>query len=298
MGAVAEDKNVRFRGTQSTLPKIRTIGQARSWYEDIYHWILTRTWPQFFGFVFLAFLSLNTLFACLYLLQPGSIANARPGSFEDMFFFSVQTLATIGYGGMMPATRYGHVIVTMEALTGIVSVALMTGITFAKFSRPIARILFSEKMVIAPRDGVPHLMFRMANWRHNQVVEAQLRFILLVTETTREGESLRRPQEIALVRDKNPMFALTWVAMHKIDESSPFYGDDAIERLRARRGEMFLTLTGFDETIMQTIHARRTYSLDDIIAGARFADIIQVQEDGTRELDYTKFHEVVMLDRA
>jgi inward rectifier potassium channel len=272
------------------------VGQARAWHEDIYHWILTRTWPQFFAFVFLAFLGLNTLFACLYLLQTGSIANARPGSFEDMFFFSVQTLATIGYGGMTPATRYGHVIVTMEALTGIVSVALMTGITFAKFSRPLARILFSEKMVIAPRDGVPHLMFRMANWRHNQVVEAQLRLVLLVTEVTREGDSLRRPQEIPLVRDKNPMFALTWVAMHAIDETSPFHGEDAIERLRARKGEMFLTVTGYDETIMQTIHARRAYSLDDIVKNARFADIISVEEDGTRKLDYTRFHEVVPLD--
>ncbi|MGZ3419914.1 MAG: ion channel [Polyangiales bacterium] len=293
---MAEEKNVRFRGTRSTLPKIRAVGQARSWYDDIYHWILTRTWPQFFGFVGLVFLAINTLFACLYLLQPGSIANARPGSFEDMFFFSVQTLATIGYGGMMPATRYGHVIVTFEALTGIVSVALMTGITFAKFSRPVARILFSEKMVIAPRDGVPHLMFRMANWRHNQVVEAQLRLILLVSETTREGDTLRRPEEVPLVRDKNPMFALTWVAMHKIDESSPFFGPGALERLRGLRAEMFLSITGYDETIMQSIHARCTYQLDDIVPNARFADIISLKNDGTRELDYTKFQEIVALD--
>jgi inward rectifier potassium channel len=294
---MAEERRtpVRFRGSVRTLPQIRAKGQHRAPYEDIYHWILTRTWPQFFGTVGLAFLFINTLFATLYLLEPGSIANARPGSFEDMFFFSVQTLATIGYGGMSPATRYGHVIVTLEALTGIVSVALMTGITFAKFSRPTARILFSEKMVIGPRNGVPHLMFRMANWRHNQVVEAQLRLILLLTEVTQEGETLRRPTEVPLVRDKNPMFALTWMAMHRIDESSPFAD---LEKLRTQGADLFLTITGYDETIMQNIHARYTYKLDDIVVNARFADIITVHPDGYRELDYTRFHEIIKIPSA
>jgi inward rectifier potassium channel len=286
---------IRFTPQKSTLPRIRAVGQVRRPFDDVYHWILTRSWPQFFAFVGLAFLAVNTLFALLYLAQPGSIANTRPGSFEDLFFFSVQTLATIGYGGMMPATRYGHVMVTLEALTGLVSVALTTGITFAKFSRPIARVVFSDKMVIAPRDGVPHLMFRMANWRHNLVVEAQLRLVLLVAETSKEGETLRRPLELPLVRDRNAMFALTWVAMHKIDESSPFFGDNGFARLRERKAELYLSLTGFDETIMQNIHARTAYGLDDIVQNARFVDIIAVQPDGTRVLDYTKFNDVVPL---
>lgn len=288
--------SVRFRQHQGRLPRIVTVGQHRAPWDDVYHWILTRTWPQFFATVALTFVLVNGLFALLYRAQPGCVANVK--DYEEAFYFSVQTLGTIGYGGMFPVSRYGHIVVAVEALIGIVSVALMTGITFAKFSRPTSRILFSSKMVIAPRDGVPHLMFRMANWRHNQVVEAQLRLILLVTEVTREGESLRRPMELPLVRDRNPMFALSWMAMHRIDESSPFHGEGAFEKLRALRGELFLSLVGYDETIMQNIHARYSYALDDIVPDARFADIMKVEPDGTRVLDYLKFDEVIPLDRT
>lgn len=283
---------VRFRKSPSSLPRIVTEGRAKSPLGDIYHFLLVRSWTQFFVLISVSFVALNIVFATLYLAVPGSIANARPGSFEDAFFFSVHTLGTIGYGSMAPVGHYGNAIVAVEALVGMISIALITGLTFAKFTRPTAKILFSEKMVIQPRDGVPHLAFRMANWRHNQVVEAQLRVMLLLTHKTLEGDSLRMPVELSLVRDRNAMFGLTWLAMHKIDESSPFHGEGALESLRARNGEMFLSLTGFDETIMQSIHARHSYSLDDIVMNARFADILTVMPDGTRSLDYGKFHEV------
>lgn len=284
---------VRFRAHTGRLPKIVAIGRERKFTEDIYHWVLTLRWREFFAVIALAFLAMNTLFALFYLAIPGSIANAREGSFEDAFFFSVHTMGTIGYGSMAPASRYGNVIVAIEALVGMVSVALMTGITFAKFARPTARILFSEKLVIQPRDGVPHLVLRLANWRHNQVIEAQLKMILLLSHKTLEGDTLRQPTEIKLVRDRNAMFGLTWLAMHRIDEESPFFGDEGFQRLRAKQGEIFVSITGFDETIMQSIHARFAYSLDDIVPNARFADILTVQPDGTRVLDYSRFHEVV-----
>ena len=294
---MADPKPVRFRRHQGQLPKIEAVGRSRAPIEDIYHWILTRTWREFFAAIALAFVAINTIFALLFLAVPGSISNAREGSFEDAFFFSVHTMGTIGYGSMAPGSRYGNIVVALEALVGMVSMALMTGITFAKFAKPTARVLFSEKMVIQPRDGIPHLAFRLANWRHNQVVEAQLRMIILLTHKTAEGDTLRQPTEIKLVRDRNAMFGLTWLALHRIDEQSPFYGPNAIESLRARQGEMFLSLTGYDETIMQSIHARYAYSLDDIIPDARFADILTVTSDGTRVLDYTRFHEVVPIDR-
>src|SRR5262249_27446636 len=158
------------------------------------------------------FFATNTFFALLYMSAPGSVLNARDGSFEDAFFFSVQTLATIGYGVMSPGTRFGHIVVTLEALTGILGVALITGLTFAKFARPTARALFTEKAVFSRRNGVPHLMFRMANWRRNMVVEAQLRVILPAEEKTAEGETMRKVTELALVRDRTPMFSLTWNA--------------------------------------------------------------------------------------
>jgi inward rectifier potassium channel len=222
------------------------------------------------------------------------VTNTRPGSFEDAFFFSVQTMATIGYGGMTPATRFAHVVVTVEAMTGILSAALITGITFAKFARPTARVLFSDKMILAPRDGVPHVMFRVANWRHNVVVEAQLRVILLVTERTREGESLRRQVELALVRDRTPLFALTWTVMHLVDAGSPFFGADALRRLRDSGAEIYVTLTGLDEAMGQ-IHAQYSYRLEDIVTNVRFADVMSVHPDGTREIDYRRFHEVLAL---
>jgi inward rectifier potassium channel len=280
------------------IPNIRAVGRPWQPTKDIYHFLLRRSWTAFFLVVASGFLCANALFALLYVAQPGSIQNARPGSFEDAFFFSVQTLATIGYGGMAPATRYAHIVVTGEALIGILSVALVTGITFSKFARPTARIVFSNRMVVTSRNGVPHLMFRLANWRQNQVLEAQLRLAILLTETTAEGETLRRPQELALTRDRNPLFSLTWLAMHKIDEASPFHAPGALERLRREKAQLFVTLYGVDETVGQNIHARHRYELDDIVWGGRFRDLLTDLEDGSRLLDYRVFHDIDLEDTS
>ena len=282
-----------FSGTVT--PRIRTIGIERSPQKDMYHYVLKLSWPAFFGLVAIVFLFANLVFASAYLARPGSIANARPGSFEDAFYFSVQTIATIGYGGMHPATRYAHLLVVVEALTGILGIAVITGLTFTRFSRPSARVLFSNRVTLTPRDGVPHLMFRRANWRRNRIVEARLRIIMLIDERTREGEMLRRQVDIPLVRAETAIFFLTWTAMHRVDEASPFYGPGAMEALRTRRAELFLSLTGFDETIGQTIHARREYALGDIVVGVRFADVLTLNADGSRQIDYRKFHDVVPL---
>jgi len=277
---------------------VKAIGLERAPHKDIYHFVLGRTWPVFFLLVAVVFVLTNMLFAWLYLAEPGSIANARPGSFEDAFYFSVQTLATIGYGGMTPVTRYAHVVVALEAIVGILMVALITGITFTRFARPSARVLFSNKVVISPRDGVPHVMFRMANWRRNRIVEARLNAVLLVTERTREGEMMRRQIDLPLVRSKTNVFFLTWSAMHLVDERSPFHGADALERLRAQQAEIYLGLTGLDETIGQTIHVRKQYTLDEIVPGARFADVLTIDENGRRIIDYRKFHDVVELPQV
>jgi inward rectifier potassium channel len=285
----------RFTGDRFSRQGVKAIGLERAPHKDVYHFVLGRTWPAFFLLVALVFVVTNMLFASLYLARPGAITNARPGSFEDALNFSVQTLATIGYGGMSPASRYGHIIVALEAIVGILMVALITGITFTRFARPSARVLFSNKVVISPRDGVPHVMFRMANWRRNRIVEARLSAVLLVTERTREGDVMRKQIDLALVRSKTNVFFLTWSAMHLVDEKSPFYGPDALERLRVQQAELYLGLSGFDETIGQTIYVRKQYTLDDIVPGARFADVLSTGEDGTRIIDYRKFHDVVPL---
>jgi inward rectifier potassium channel len=280
------------------VPRVIATGIERAPFKDAYHFILARSWPTFFLLVTLVFGLANMAFARIYLIEPGCVANARPDSFEDHFYFSVQTLATIGYGGMYPVTRFAHVVVAIEAITGILALALITGITYTRFARPSARVLFSQKMVIAPRDGVPHLMFRMANWRRNRIVEARVGVVLLATETTREGEVMRRQIDLPLVRNQTGVFFLTWTAMHVIDEKSPFHGPGALDRLRAQTAEIYLGVTGFDETIGQIIHARVQYALADIVPNARFADVLTLEPDGTRRIDYRKFHDVVPLEPA
>lgn len=276
--------------------RIRPIGVQHAWHKDLYHFVLAQSWPRFFLLTGLMFVATNLAFGLLYWAVPGSVSNTRPGSFEDAFYFSVQTLATIGYGGMAPITRYAHIVVTFEAFAGVLAVALITGITFTRFARPSVRVLFSNKAVITTRDGVPHLMLRMANWRRNRIVEARLRVMLLVTERTREGEIMRRQIDLPLVRDRTSVFFLTWTALHRIDEASPFFGPEALQRLRLQQAELFLALTGLDETIGQNIHARQRYALEDIIPNARFADVLSDQPDGTRVIDYRLFHDVVKLD--
>jgi inward rectifier potassium channel len=276
------------------VPRVEARARALSPLEDAYHWILTRTWPHFFATVTVAFVLVNALFAGVYSLESGAIRNAD--GFADRFFFSVQTLGTIGYGVMVPATHLANVVVSVESLVGLLFTALVTGLTFARFARPTARILFSEKAVIGPRDGVPHLMFRVANFRRNRMAEATLHALLLVTEKTLEGDVVGRPHSLPLVMSTNHLFSHSWTALHRIDEKSPFFGDGALESLRSRGVEIYLTLTGVDETLAQTIHARVRYTIDDIVQNARFADILRVRPDGTRVIDYERFHDIEALD--
>ncbi len=276
------------------LIKVRVLGHSTPLHEDLYHRVLVMRWPWFFACAALLFLGENALFAGLYLLQPGCIAGAEPGSFADAFFFSVQTLGTIGYGVFSPRTAYAQLVVTLEALSGMLSLAIATGLTFAKFSRPTARLLFTSRAVIGTRNGKRCLMFRMANARHNTITEASLRAMVLVDEVTAEGERLRVPVRLALVRDTHHFFRLTWTASHEIDEASPFFGPDALERLRARHALIMLSLSGLDDTLSQTVQARYMYDVDDVVVGARFADVLTLAPDGTRVLDYGAFHDVVM----
>jgi inward rectifier potassium channel len=290
-GTAPPRKKIRFAPSARATLTIRSLGQQVSLLEDLYHKVLAMPWWRFFAYVTVVWLGTNFVFAALYVLEPGSIANVD--GFEEAFYFSVQTLATIGYGAMSPVTRYGHLVVVLEALVGTLAVALVVGVTFAKFARPTARVLFSEKIVVHVRDGVPHMVFRLANWRGNMVVEGQLRVFVLMMQKTREGDVIRTPRDLPLVRDRTALFALTWVPMHRIDEQSPFWGGEAaIERLREERAEIYLAFTGLDDTIGQAIHARHMYRLEDIVWNARHVDVLTIHPDGTRTIDYSLFHDV------
>jgi len=202
--------------------EVTKLGVPRFDWHDAYHLILSLTWPRFFGGAALAYVAVNLMFACVYFLGDHALNNAS--SFSDCFFFSVETLATVGYGNMSPATFYGHCVATCEIMTGMLSLAVITSLVFARFSKPTARILFSEVAVITRYEGVPTLMLRVANQRQSYILEAVASLVLLRDEETSDGHSLRRLHDLKLERARSPMFALSWLIMHRIDETSPLYG--------------------------------------------------------------------------
>ncbi|MBD2505220.1 ion channel [Anabaena azotica] len=267
------------------------MGAWYSYWRDPYHLLLTIPWTGFLLIVWVSYILINIIFALAYWLGGDCIANARPGSFLDLFFFSVQTLASIGYGAMYPKTLYANIIVTIEAMTGIVGIALMTGLAFARFSRPSARVIFSRVAVITPYNGVPTLMFRTANQRRNLILEAQMRVYLMRDEITAEGEFIRRLHDLKLLRNQTPSFTLSWLALHPIDESSPLYGMSA-ESLVQTNTNIVISVSGIDETVAQVVHARHQYIARDILWNNRFVDIFHHTSDGHRYIDYKYFHDV------
>jgi inward rectifier potassium channel len=279
---------------RDTADQVVAVGLRRPWYGDLYARILTIGWPSFLGGGFAMYIAANIVFALLYLVQPNSITSARPGSFADAFFFSVETLATIGYGVMSPGTLYANLVMTLEAAVGIFVVALMTGLVFARFSRPTARVLFSHVAVVAPHNGKPTLVVRLANQRQNQMLAVRVTMTLVRDEITTEGSLLRRFYDLKLVRDGSPVFALTFTVMHEIDDSSPLHGggSDALANFNA---ELVVTTSGIDETLVQPVHARTSYLPHEILWGHRFVDVLGWTEDGRRAIDYRRFHDTVSL---
>ncbi len=261
-------------------------GRRSSGLTDIYYFLLQSSWTAVLGLIVGAFLLANLIFAIGFWHFGINGAN----SFADAFFFSVETLGTIGYGAMFPSNPGAHTLVTIEAIFGLLSTAMITGLAFAKFSRPRARILFSRHAVISQRDGHPTLMVRCANERHNSVVEATMRISMLRRERTVEGEEIRRIIDLPLVRSQSPAFILTWTGMHRITPESPFW-DVTPELLQKQEVTIFVSVVGLDETFVQTIHARHVYSAREILWNRRHADVISTGPDGIRIIDYTSFHE-------
>ncbi|MFE4105659.1 ion channel [Almyronema epifaneia] len=273
------------------VPDVVRLGDPHSQWRDLYHLLLTIPWTGFIGLLSLIYLLINALFAIAYLAGGDCIANSD-GSFMQAFFFSVQTMASIGYGSMHPVTTYANLLVVVEAFVGLLFIAMATGLIFTRFALPTARILFSHYAVISLHNGVPTLMFRTANKRRNRILEAQLWVTLVRDEITLEGEHLRRFHDLHLIRSHTPLFALTWTAMHPIDPSSPLYGETP-ESLAAANAEIVVALTGLDETVSQTIHARHSFVSEEILWGYRLADILLWTDDGRRAIDYTSFDRVV-----
>ena len=255
---------------------------------NLYHLVLTVSWARFYLFFASGYFLVNLAFAGAYFLcgegaLEGSTARMPVERFEEGFFFSVQTLATIGYGRLSPHGHAANVLVALEALFGLGGFALVTSLLFARFSRPEARLLFSERAVVAPYRGATGLMFRIANARTSQLLEVEATVTLSRLETG-SGQSVRRFYELPLERRMVLFFPLHWVVVHPIDADSPLHGVSA-EDLARSDAEILVYLTAFDETFSQNVHARSSYKFNEVVVGARFADMFDKRDDGVLAID-------------
>jgi inward rectifier potassium channel len=271
--------------------QIKRVGGGRWNWGDSYHWMLTLSWPHFFLLVGALYLFTNLFFATAFYLVPGSVSNARPGVFIDIVFFSIETLATVGYGYMNPGSTYGHIVASTEILVGMVEVAAVTGLLFARFSRPTSRIVFSDYAVVTNFNGMPTLMLRTGNERSNLIIEASVHASLVRRETTLEGQMFTRFYDLKLEREQTSVFALSWTVMHLIDESSPLYGKTRKD-LQDSGTTLTVALSGMDDTLNDFVHARQSYAAEHIFFGHHFVDILSDKVGDVRVLDFGKFHDI------
>jgi inward rectifier potassium channel len=267
-------------------------GLSLSFWADISHRCMTASWPAFIAGAALVFVAFNAVFAALYWIGSQPVANVQGGAYIDYLYFSIETLSTAGYGDMHAQTHYGHFIAAVELFTGIFSMSLMTGLIFARFARPNARLLFADHPVISSHDGKPTLMVRFANERHNTIGNATARVWLLRNEVSPEGRPFRRFYELPLVQNEHPALALSCTLFHVIGHDSPLCGLDA-DGLDAAGVSLMVVVSGYDVVAAQTVHARKSYDHSAIRFGHRYADIIGTSDDGRIRIDYGRFHETL-----
>ncbi len=263
----------------------------------IHHWrhpnhlMLAVSWPVFFGLVASGYLVLNLIFASLYWLDRQGIGGVAGGrtSFGEAFFFSVQTLGSIGYGALYPVTLPTNLLVTLESLVGLVFIALVTGLAFSRFSRSTARIQFSDVATVHAYNGQPTLTFRMANVRRNTILDAHIQAYLAIDEYTLEGRRMRRLHPMTMSRDRSPLFLLTWTAMHPIDSNSPLHGL-TVDELAAQHAELLISFRGIDEILDRSIYAHHNYAFSQVLYDHDFVDMMQEDDDQGRCFDFVNFN--------
>jgi len=291
---VTQQARTRFLNKDGSFNVERT-GQSFLRSLSPYHALLSMSWVKFHSMVVIAYFLVNIFFGCAYLMcgpdaLPGSGATSLSGRFFDAFFFSVQTLATIGYGKMSPSGYAANIIVAFEALTGLFGFALATGLLFARFSKPSAQIQYSEKSVIAPYRGTTGFMFRIVNERKNQLIEVNATLTFSRNET-HNGKHVRKFYSLSLERQKVTFFPLHWTIVHPIDEQSPLFGVSQ-QDLENSDAEFSILLTAIDETFSQTVHSRSSYKFDEVVVGAKFRDMFIPSEDGMTRVDMRRLSEI------
>jgi inward rectifier potassium channel len=276
--------------------EIRIVGEHTRPLLDFYHGMMRLSWTATLIVIGAGFLLVNAVFALGYLAT-GGVENAAPGSLADAFYFSVETMGTIGYGSMYPKSNAANVLMVVEAMSSLILTALATGLVFAKFSRPTARVVFTREAVISPLNGVPTLMLRLGNERGNQIVDARIRAVIVRSEHLAEGGVFYRMLDLKLTRSYALSLARSWSLLHPIDEESPLYGATA-ESLAEQEVELGVSIVGLDDTSMQTVHASHRYYANQILFGVRHADVLTEAEDGAMLLDLRKFHDVESTEKV
>lgn len=269
---------------------------------SLYHWLLTISWPKFLAFITGSYVAINTLFAFAFLLLGTDALQSSAGSFAGQpfyraFFFSVDTFATIGYGNIIPVGVVANTLVTIEALLNIVGVALATGVIFARFSRPSTRIIYSRNAIIAPYRDKMALEFRIANARSSQLIDVQIQAILTKIEQV-GGSAVRKFYELSLERNRVVFFPLSWTVVHPIDSASPMWGLTHSDLVNGD-AELLVLLIGTDETVSQTVHSRSSYQADEIVWGAKFANMfMRTEAEGIIGMNLSRIHDIELVIRS
>ena len=267
-----------------------TYGLRTQFWQDIYYYAMTSSWPVFFAAIGVLFISLNLLFAAFFMMGDKAIGNMLPNNFLGAFFFSVETLATVGYGDMHPQTIYAHSVATAEIFIGMSGLALITGVMFARFSRPRSSIVFAEHPVSHQAGEHRILMIRMANARMNMISEASAKLRLIRNENSPSLGKFRKIHDLRLEREQHPMFVLGWSLIHIIDENSPLFGATT-ESLKSVNAALILSVEGVDETTNQNQRARQYYPCELIRWNHRYVDIFDENSEQTQHIHYSRFHQ-------
>jgi inward rectifier potassium channel len=262
---------------------------------SFYHSLITISWTKFLSLVVTSYFLFNLVFAFAYLLcgkygLSGLADKSLLGRFIQEFFFSVQTFSTIGYGYISPINFAANMVVVIESLVGLLWVAMATGLLFARFSRPTAKIIFSKVAIIAPYRGITAFEFRIINGLKSQLIDLEAKVLFSQKEQVGNNK-LRRFYGLPLERNKVVFFPLSWTIVHPIDENSPLYGYDA-KKLEEVEAEFLILLTGIDETFSQTVHTRSSYKASEIIWNVKFVNMFNRHNDDELTIDIKKLHDI------
>ncbi len=284
--------NSRLIHRDGRVVRVKRSGIRRISRNDLYVNTLSSSWIRLILVIISLYILANAGFAWLYMLEENGIENARPNSFSDAFFFSVQTLATIGYGKMSPATTFTNILVTIEALMGLSGLAIVTGVIFSKVSWPSARILFGNYALISHyQKSMNCFMFRLGNLRTSQIADPTIKAVLIRDELSEDGTISRGFHDLKLIRNNVPLLMPSWTAKHHITKDSPIFGMTSKD-LNEQNIEIIVSVAGFDEALSQTVHSHHSYIASEIKFGGKFVDIISWDKKGRTNVDYKQFHNI------